>query len=183
METRPEPVRTPGEPPLVQCRPPETGDAMRMHALVDACASLDLNSPYAYLLLCTHFRNTCVVAEREGMLVGFLAGYRPPDACDTLFVWQVAVAGAARGLGLGSRLLDAVLAQPACRDVAYVEASITPSNAASWALFRALARRRDAACHTRPLFTRQDFGALAHEEEQLLRIGPFEPGRDTGRQG
>jgi L-2,4-diaminobutyric acid acetyltransferase len=160
-------------PDTITLRSPRPADGRRVHALVAACAPLDLNSTYAYLLLCTYFADTSAVAEQDGALVGFVSGFRRPDAPDTLFVWQVAVSAEARGHGVGGRLLRAVLDRAALADVRHVETTINPSNDASWALFRRLARERGAGCSERTLFGREDFGPDAHEDERLLRIGPL----------
>ncbi len=160
-------------PDTITVRPPTRADGHRVRALVADCAPLDLNSTYAYLLLCTSFAGTCAAAERDGELVGFLSGYRQPNAPDTLFVWQVAVAAGARGHGVAGRLLRDVLDRPALADIRHVETTINPVNDASWALFRRLARERGADCSERTLFRREDFGPEAHEDERLLRIGPL----------
>ncbi len=159
------------------CREPRLEDASRVHALVEACKPLDLNSPYAYMLLCTHFRETCVVAEQEeGGLCGFVSGYRQPRDPSALFVWQVAVGRQVRGRGVGKQLLTALLAHPSCAGVTHVETTITPSNGASNALFAWLAREFQARCSRTTIFRAEDFGANAHEEEELLRIGPLKAG-------
>ncbi len=155
-------------------RRPSLADGARVHALVAACPPLDLNSPYAYLLLCTHFADTCALADLDGTALGFVGGYRKPDDPAVLFVWQIAVSPRARGRGLGLHLLQAVLDGPACRTVEYLETTITPSNTASWKLFRSFARARGAVCRDMPLFARADFGGGDHEEERLLRIGPMQ---------
>jgi len=155
-------------------RRPRQADAASVHALIEECKPLDLNSPYAYLLLCTHFSDTSAVAEVNGMPRGFVAGYLKPSEPSVLFVWQIAVGRDVRGHGIGAALLQDVLSRPACGDVRYLEATITPSNQTSWALFRSVARARGARCHEAPLFRAEDFGGGDHEEEQLLRIGPFE---------
>lgn len=157
--------------PLI--RRPSQADAARLYALVEACRPLDLNSRYAYLLLSTHFAATCAIAELEDDPLGFVAAYLKPTDPTVLFVWQIAVHSRARGRGLGGRLLDDVLGRPECRAVLYLEATITPSNEASWKLFRAFARARGAACRESAMFDAADFGASGHEREQLLRIGPL----------
>jgi L-2,4-diaminobutyric acid acetyltransferase len=163
-------------PSAVRYRRPEIADGSAMHALVRACPPLDLNSIYAYLLHCTHFRETCVLADSGDGLAGFATAYLQPADPSVLFVWQVAVSPRARGLGVAGRLLQELMRRPACGHVRYLETTITPSNAASWRLFRAFAREQQAACRESTLFEAADFGADGHEAERLLRIGPFDNG-------
>ncbi|MGH9161150.1 MAG: diaminobutyrate acetyltransferase [Vicinamibacteraceae bacterium] len=159
--------------PEVRYRPPRLADAAQVHALVAACKPLDLNSVYAYMLLCTHFADTCAIAEQDGRAVGFVSGYLEPPTSGVLFIWQVAVSAGVRGRGVAKRLLEDILGRPACHRVQHLETTITPSNEASWALFRALARDRGTDVHDGVLFRREDFGTDDHEEERLVRIGPF----------
>ena len=159
----------------VACRPPQQADAAAIRTLIEECGSLDVNSTYAYLLLCTHFARTCVVAEAEGGLAGFASAYRKPEDDSTLFVWQVAVSPNARGRKIGSRMLDELFERDACRSVRWLEATISPGNRASWALFESFAQRRGAASERSALFRSEDFGAESHEEEWLLRVGPILP--------
>ena len=157
-------------------RPPEPGDAAEVWRIARDSGALDLNSPYFYLILCSDFADTCLVAERRGALVGFLAAYRPPARKDVVFVWQIAVAAEARGSGLATELLTTLLERPGVRDVRQLEASVTPGNRASRRLFEGFARRRGAACREAPLYGAELFPAEAgsHEPEILLRIGPLE---------
>jgi L-2,4-diaminobutyric acid acetyltransferase len=137
---------------------------------------LEPNSCYAYLLLCHHFHDTCVVAEgREGLL-GFLSAYLPPGRPDTVFCWQVAVHPDARGRKWGLEMLRELLRRPGLARVAYLEATVGPSNLASAGLFRALARSLEAPCEESVLFDRNLFGRDAHEDERLFRIGPLKGG-------
>ena len=164
--------------PLVY-RKPALSDAAAIHALIGECKPLDLNSPYAYMLLCTHFADTCGVAEREGSLLGFVSAYRKPNDDSVLFVWQVAVSPRGRGQGVGKRLLEEITGRPEHVAVGYLEATISPSNHASWALFESFAKKRGARCAIQTLFRETDFGGHEHEEERLLRIGPLEPPRSN----
>ncbi len=145
-----------------------------MCGLVRACPPLDANSAYAYLLLAEHFPDTCILAEDDEGLSGLVTGYLPPNRPDTLFVWQVAVAGRARGLGLGRRMLHALIERPELAEIHYIETTVGPGNAASRRLFAGLAHSLRASIVEAAFFDAALFGAGDHEAEPLLRIGPFE---------
>jgi L-2,4-diaminobutyric acid acetyltransferase len=140
--------------------------------LVADCGPLDLNSTYAYLLLCRHFPDTCVRAGQAGRTVGFVSAYRPPGRDDVIFVWQVAVSAALRGQGLALRMLRELLARPAVRGCRYLETTVSPSNEPSMRLFRRLARELCAPVAEQEMFEEGDFGDERHEREKLIRIGP-----------
>lgn len=148
-----------------------------MWALVHEVGTLDPNSAYLYLLLADRFAGTCAIAERNGRVVAMLTGFVPPRDPSTYFVWQIGVSPSARGEKLASRLLDHVLARHP--DVSFLEATVSPSNAASLALFQSFARRRDAALETHEGYRAELFPRATdrppHEAEPLLRIGPFAP--------
>lgn len=151
-------------------------DAADVWALVDVDDALDLNSPYAYLLAFRHHGSTSVVAEADGRIVGFVLAYRLPEQLDTVFVWQVGVAASHRRRGMGRRLLHGVLQQPGCSEVRYMEATVTPSNEASMALFGGVARDLGVDFEVTSCFHDHQFPpGLDHEREDLVRIGPFEP--------
>lgn len=151
-------------------RPPCAEDGPAVSALIGDCPPLDVNSAYCNLLQCAHFAETCVVAECAGTLLGWISAYRPPDAPNQLFVWQVAVHGAARGKGLGGRMLDELVARRSADGITALTTTITESNAASWALFGSFARRRGAPIARRPMFDRDAHFAGAHETEHLVTI-------------
>lgn len=136
--------------------------------------TLDLNSPYMYLLGASHFAETSVIARLAGRPAGFVFGYRRPDAPDTVFVWQVAVEPAYRGRRLGHGMLAALVDRLRPR---YLEASVTPDNLASSALFSSFARQAGVPLdNRRVLFDASHFPAgTAHEPEVLYRIGPLPP--------
>lgn len=160
----------------IACRPPRTEDGGALWQLARDSERLDANSPYYYLLFCKRFASTSVVAEEVavGRVVGFITGLFWPDDARTLFVWQVGVDSSARGRGVASRMLDALLAAEGCRGATHLETTVTPSNAPSLALFRSLARRRGADCEESVFFRAEHFPSEAvHEPEMLLRIGPL----------
>jgi L-2,4-diaminobutyric acid acetyltransferase len=171
MESLDTPAMTKKTSP-VRYRVSRTGDAPRVHRLVKEGDGLELNTCYAYLLLCDHFSETTLVAERDGELVGFVAAYRPPARPDTVFVWQIGIAPSARGRGIASALLDALVAAPGCGGVSHLEATVTPDNEPSRRLFESFAKRRDVGF----VWSRgypEDLFVGNHAPEQLIRIGPF----------
>lgn len=155
-------------------RRPTVEDGPAIRALADRAGALDVNTPYAYLLLSWHFAGTAVLAELDGEVVGFVVGYRPPTDPDAVFVWQVAVDERQRGRGLGQALLDAFVATAGGHDARWLEATVTPGNAASWRLFRGFADR-----HGVPIEEEEALAAPlfpdGHEAEHLVRIGPLAP--------
>lgn len=167
-------------------RHPRVEDGAAMWQLAKDSGGLDMNSPYCYLLMCTHFAQTCLMAEMEGEPVGFVTAYRPPTHPDTVFIWQIAVAPKARRTGLARRMVNGVLASPTCGSVRFLEATVTESNVASEGLFRSIAEQMGAKFSRSTMFEAKDFPVIAegkdpepardpaHEPEFLLRIGPFD---------
>jgi L-2,4-diaminobutyric acid acetyltransferase len=156
-------------------RRPRPSEGKDIHCLISDCSPLDLNSSYAYMLLCVHFADTCVVAEEGGRVVGFLSAYRKPADPDVVFVWQVAVSPTVRGRGIGSRMLAELTVRPSCSSATAIETTIGPSNRVSWALFESFAKKLGAAMSRETLFLEEDFGDEGHEAEVLLRVGPIDP--------
>jgi L-2,4-diaminobutyric acid acetyltransferase len=160
----------------IKFREPRPSDGSAVHALIAACPPLDVNSCYAYLLMCSHFAATCVVAESPEGILGFISAYPRPDCPHTLFVWQVAVSSAARGQGLAGRMLDAIVQRHSCQGLHRMETTVSPTNRASEMVFRKFANRHGAAVETSALFECSDFGNENHEEEVLFTIGPLNMG-------
>lgn len=166
---------------MITMRRPCALDGPQISRLIADCAPLDTNSAYCNLLQCTDFAQTCIVAETQAGLVGWISAYRPPNAPDRLFVWQVAVSAAARGQGLAGRMLDELLARPEVRGVKALTTTITAGNASSWALFEAFARRHRATLTRTPRFECEAHFAGAHETEWEAKIAPLQVEPDPAR--
>ncbi|QDT44474.1 L-2,4-diaminobutyric acid acetyltransferase [Gimesia alba] len=155
-------------------REPRLTDALAITNLIKSCPPLDVNSHYVSLLLCRDFHDTCVIAESDSKIVGFLSAYHPPQQENTIFIWQAAVDRSVRSCGVASRMLDALLSRQINSHVNYLETTITPSNQSSQKLFRSLAKRLNTECRTCNGFSSELFGeAEEHEPEELYQIGPF----------
>ena len=154
----------------IQFRLPTKEDGAAIHDLVAACPPLDPNSLYCNLLQASDFADTAIIAERDGEIVGWISGYRPPAEPETLFVWQVAVSEKARGVGLGKRMLTALADRTGARTM---RTTITPDNEASWALFRGFAKSRGAEVTDEAWFLEQTHFAGRHATEHMLTITPL----------
>ena len=150
-------------------RRPTATDGADIWALVKSCKPLDENSMYANLIQADHFRDTCVVAELDGEIVGWISGHMIPDRAE-LFVWQVAVGEKARGLGLGKAMLNALVERDACTEATHLKTTITEDNAASWGLFRSFARDIGGALTDTPHFERDMHFDGQHATEHMVTI-------------
>jgi diaminobutyrate acetyltransferase len=161
----------------VTMRRPRGEDGPAVTALVSACPPLDPNSAYCNLLQCTHFADSCIVAERDDELAGWISGYRLPREPSRLFVWQVAVSPNARGQGLAGRMLDALLERPEAAGVTHVVTTVTLSNRSSRAMFRSWARRHSAILAECKQFDRHRHFGGKHATEWRIEIGPMRSAR------
>jgi L-2,4-diaminobutyric acid acetyltransferase len=156
----------------LQLRAPTVADGPVLWRIAASSATLDVNSPYAYLLWCRDFAATSVIAHLDGRPAGFLTGYRRPDQPTTMMIWQVAVETVHRGAGIAACMLDHLVRQLQAEGVTHAEASITPDNEASQQLFDAFARRWETPLERCELFGPELFPD-GHAAEQLVRIGPL----------
>jgi L-2,4-diaminobutyric acid acetyltransferase len=162
-------------------RKPVASDGPAITRLIASCAPLDTNSSYCNLLQCTHFADTCIIAERDHEILGWVSGYRPPAEPNSFFVWQVAVAGAARGRRLAHRMINSLLERPSAEGVTHLLTTVTDDNVPSWALFNGLARAWGSSLTKSAMFERDAHFAGEHATEWLARIGPL-PSRTSRNQ-
>lgn len=154
-------------------REPTAADGQAIAQLIASCPPLDRNSLYCNLLQTTHFARSCIMAERDGELVGWISGYRLPEEPTTMFVWQVAVHESARGLGLGVAMLRALFERPGVVGAERLVTTITPSNVVSRRMFARFAEDHGAKLCAEPWFDRQQHFGGCHESEECISIGPL----------
>jgi len=154
----------------VTFRKPVREDGAAIFELIRSCKPLDENSMYCNLLQSDHFSDTCVVAEKDGDIVGWVSAYVKQNDPETVFVWQVAVSEKARGLGVGGRMLSSLMEREECADVKRMQTTITLDNDASWGLFRKFASRNNADLTSDAHFTRDTHFAGEHATEHMVTI-------------
>lgn len=159
--------------------PCQGSDGAALWQMAKDGGNLELNTPYCYLMMAELFGQTTLVAQNGQGPAGFVMAFPPPERPDTVFVWQIGVSPQARGQGLATKLLQALMQRSGA---AYLEASVTPSNQASLALFRGAARRWGADCQEGTFLAAAQF-PHPHEDELLLRIGPVGPENLGGSYG
>ena len=147
-------------------------DGPAVYEIVRSCTSLDLNSRYCYLLLCSQFDKYCLIAEAGKKTIGFVSAYPHPHHTDTLFVWQIGVSPEFHNMGVGTGLLEHLVPLAVENSLNYIETTITPSNKASRAIFRKITEAYTTNCIESDYFPVSILGEN-HEEERLLRIGPL----------
>jgi L-2,4-diaminobutyric acid acetyltransferase len=152
-------------------RHPHTEDGVGIYNLVADCPPLDQNSRYCNLLQASHFRDTSIVAESNGTLMGMITGYCIPGREHVLFVWQVAVGPQARGEGLAVKMLTGLLDR--LPHVTRLEATVTPGNRASERLFERVAQLKGAPVDRTVGFRSDTHFQSEHDDEMLFSIGPF----------
>ncbi|GAD68153.1 MULTISPECIES: diaminobutyrate acetyltransferase [Vibrio] len=158
------------EEPTWLFRMPDKHDGERVHQLIASCPPLDVNSAYCNFLQASHFRRTCVVAEKGGDIGGFVSGYLKPGNDKELFIWQVAVSPRYRGQGLALRMLNQLLERESVEQVEVIETTITEDNQSSWGLFKKLDRANGDQGKVTTFLDEDEHFAGKHDTEYLYRI-------------
>ncbi|MGF1733847.1 diaminobutyrate acetyltransferase [Photobacterium satsumensis] len=151
-------------------RAPNRSDGDDIYRLIAECPPLDMNSAYCNFLQSAHFSRTCILAEHNSEIAGFISGYQKPDEPNVLFVWQVAVASAFRGKGLAFSMLEALMNREGLENLTAVETTITKENEASWALFKKLDSLHGNLSEVTTFLDEQSHFNGKHDTEYLYRI-------------
>lgn len=113
-------------------------------------------NPYAYWILHSYYSNTCRVAEFEGKIIGFLSAM-PSMEKKAVFIWQLCVDRELRGGGVGTRLLDSVVAATRQLGFSSIQFSIADTNRPSYSLFKRYAEKNGMKLTE---MTKESFGEL-----------------------
>lgn len=148
----------------------EDGDPLNLFIRVNP--PLDMNSTYCNVLSCHHFSETCIVAKKDGRIIGYVTGYRLPKDPSVYFLWQVGVGEEGRGQGLAGRMIQAILSRESCRGVKELQTTVTKSNQPSRKMFAGFAKREGAEMtEEEDFFSSEVLGG--HDAESLFHITPL----------
>ena len=117
-------------------RPAEPADYPRVHAVIDDWWGGRPMAAMLPKLFFVHFRDTSFVAEDDGVLAGFLCGFRSQTFADEAYIHFVGVDPERRAAGLGRALYERFFAEVEDRTV--VRAVTSPVNERSVAFHQAL---------------------------------------------
>jgi len=173
-------INSPFEERRIVFRAPVPADGRLLCQIAKDAGGLDVNSEYAYMLHGLHHSDSCIVVEIDNRAAGFVSGYRlskrMPDGWISfdrhLFIWQIAVRPDCRGIGLAKAMLLALIQRPENQNIRFLEATISPLNKASLAVFGHIATVMNADIQAIGKLDKESFGNL-HEEEVIYRIGPL----------
>jgi L-2,4-diaminobutyric acid acetyltransferase len=151
-------------------RVPNIKDGDGIHQLIASCPPLDVNSSYCNFLQSSHFNKTCVLAEHDGNVAGFISGYLKPDNNAHLFIWQVAVSPQYRGKGLAFHMLKELLMRDNLQQVEAIETTITKDNEGSWSLFKKLDKAHGSNGSVTTFLDENEHFQGKHDTEYLYHI-------------
>ena len=123
-------------------------------------------------LFFVHFRSTTFVAEADGRLVGFVAGFRSQTHADQAYIHFVGVDPGCRGAGLGRRLYERFFEAAAAQGCSEVHCVTSPLNTGSIAFHFALgfeALAGDSGANGVPFVT--DYDGLGESRVRFRKRG------------
>jgi L-2,4-diaminobutyric acid acetyltransferase len=112
-------------------RKPNESDFERVYDFVSACKPLESYAVHFYKIMLRYFRNTCLVAEENNVIVGFVLGFVSQVDPKTYFLWQIGVSPEKQGQGIGNRLLTEMESLLKKTRVGRMELTVDPENITS----------------------------------------------------
>ena len=116
----------------------EPSDYARVIAVVDEWWGGRQMAAMLPKLFFVHFRDTSFVAEEDGVLAGFLCGFRSQTHADEAYIHFVGVDPDARGAGLGRTLYEWFFARAIDSGCTRVKCVTSPQNGGSRAFHAAM---------------------------------------------
>ncbi len=121
----------------------QEGDSAAVLKLIEKCRPyVAPYNVYAYWILENYYSSTCIVAEENNNIIGFVSGMPSLDK-GSIFIWQICVHSDYRGKGISVLLLDTLIKKAKELEFKKIELSISDSNDISQSLFKSYANRNN----------------------------------------
>jgi L-2,4-diaminobutyric acid acetyltransferase len=121
--------------PQIIIRKVREDEFLKVYNFVSHCKPLENYAEHFYKIMFRYFGNSCLVAEFNDEIVGFVMGFRSRVNNKTFFLWQIGVFSYYRGKEIGRILLEEfekVAKKLGCKRI---ELTVDPNNLASQKLF------------------------------------------------
>jgi len=119
----------------LQIRKADEKEFPSVYNFVSSCKPLESYPEHFYKIMLRYFGNSCIIAEFNGEIVGFVMGFTSQVDDKKLFLWQIGVANLLRGNEIAKMLLEKfekVAKKLGCKRI---EVTVDPENIPSQKLF------------------------------------------------
>ena len=110
-------------------------DAGEIHGFIGKIEGLVQHPGHFYSIMARYFGDSFFLMEEDSRIIGLVWGFISQMDTDTLFLWQIGVAGEYRGKGVSYRLLDRFISYAREKGCMRVRATVETGNFASWKMF------------------------------------------------
>lgn len=121
--------------PQINIRKAREHEFLKVYDFVSHCKPLENYAEHFYKIMFRYFGNSCLVAEFNDKIVGFVMGFRSQVDNEKFFLWQIGVFSYHRGQEIGKMLLDEFEKAGKNLGCKRVEVTVDPNNPASQKLF------------------------------------------------
>lgn len=113
---------------VLYIRPLEEGDIKTVREILAQGAPFVASyNNYIYWMLGKYFPSTCLVAEKNGQIIGYIGALLSMEK-QKIFVWQIAVKSNERGQQIGRRLLENIVTAAKKMGIDELEIAIDDEN-------------------------------------------------------
>jgi len=126
----------------ITVRPLRKSDIPKVRSLIKNHLDLEENwtykgDPWYYWTLSNMFSETCLVAEKEEKIVGFVAAYKNQSTEKDIFIEDIIVDHKVRRTGLGTKMISTLIQKAANKNCKSIWGTIDPTNKISIDFFKA----------------------------------------------
>jgi ribosomal protein S18 acetylase RimI-like enzyme len=153
-----------------------SADVPIIRKIAHDAGNLAVHHPHVYWMMTYTSPHLCLLAEEDGLPIGYVSGLTPFLDSQTCFLWQIAVATASRRRNLGTDLATEFFARALAAGSRRVMFTIEENNSPSLNLFSKVAGMFESRDSMNCIGTTGDLGATAAAENIYeIRLSHFSP--------